>query len=170
MSKFIRLMLFIGIIVIAYGFLCRPLHVDFFWESDTFGWVVFIIGLALLLVKRIKVKRETGRKAIGEKIGVGLSLLAIVLIVIINIVMNNSDAVRTAKNYILTNDSLKREMGDIRGFGFTYSGGMEVSSDQGGEEGSADISLIVKGSKKFRDLEVYVVKEKGGDWKVENIH
>ena len=79
------------------------------------------------------------RNANGEKIGLGLSLLTIVL-------------------------------GDIRGFGFTYTGSIEVaSSEERGETGEADLNMIVKGSKKFKEFEVSLVKEKGSDWKVESI-
>jgi hypothetical protein len=68
----------------------------------------------------------------------------------------------------MNNDSPKREIGDIRGFGFTYSGSIEVSSSASGDEGVADVSMIVKGSKKFVELEVDLRKEKPGNWRVED--
>lgn len=169
MTKTVKIILIIGISMIGYSFLCRALNIDFFWESGTLGWVFIMAGLFLFLIKRVKVKSSTNRKTIWERIGIGALLLCLILLVILTIIIANSDALLAAKTYILNSDSLKREIGDIRGFGFTYSGGMEVSSNAAGETGTADINLIVKGSKKFKDLDVYLVKEKDRGWEVKGI-
>ena len=82
---------------------------------------------------------------------------------LIIIVIDNSSALSTAKTYVLNSDSLKKEIGDIRGFGFTYTGGIEISSDSAGEDGTANISLIIKGSKKFKELDFYLSRKKNGN-------
>jgi len=155
--------------MVIYGFLCRGLNIDFFWESGTFGWVFIMAGLILLLNGRVKVKRNTNRKSALEKVGIGVLIFVLALLGIVNIAIGNSNALAAAKTYVLNSDSLKREIGDIRGFGFTYSGGIEVSTDAAGETGTANISLIVKGSKKFRELNVYVLKENNRGWEVQSV-
>jgi hypothetical protein len=126
-------------------------------------------GLILLLNGRVKVKRSTNRKSALEKVGIGVLIFVLALLGIVNIAIGNSNALAAARTYVLNSDSLKREIGDIRGFGFTYSGGIEVSSDAAGERGTANISLIVKGSKKFRELNVYVLKENNRGWEVQSV-
>jgi hypothetical protein len=168
-NKSVKIILIIGISMVVYGFLSRALGIDFFWESSTLGWAFILAGLFLLLVRRVKMKRSANRKTIWERIGIGALLLLSIVMVIVTIVIANSNALVAAKTYILNSDSLKREMGEIRGFGFTYSGGMEVSSDAAGETGTAEISLIVKGAKKFKELDVYVLKERDRGWEVKGI-
>ena len=169
MTKIVKITLAIGISMIVYGYLCRAIGIDFFWESNVIGWIITMVGIILLLIRRVKVKRNTNRTSGLEKVGIGVLILVIVVIGIIIIVIGNSNALSAAKTYVLNSDSLKNEIGDIREFGITYTGGIEISSDSAGEDGTANISLIIKGSKKFKELDFYVVKEKKQNWEVKTI-
>jgi hypothetical protein len=91
------------------------------------------------------------------------------VMVLVNILFSQSDALRAAKTYVGKNDALARELGPVHGFGFTCTGSVEVSSDASGEWGTADIVLIAKGEKKFKELEVWLVKEKTTAWEVKAI-
>ena len=169
MTKTVKRILITGVLMVIYGFLCRGLNIDFFWESNVFGWVIIMVGLIFLLIRRVKVKKSTNGTTGLEKVGIGALILFIILMGLIIIVIDNSNALSAAKTYVLNSDSLKKEIGDIRGFGFTYTGGIEISSDSAGEDGTANISLIIKGSKKFKELDFYVVKEKKQNWVVKAI-
>jgi hypothetical protein len=155
--------------LVLYGILCRLLGIYFFWESGTFGWEFLFAWLSVYLIQRVKRKKNANRRTVWEKIGIFLSLMILVLIVAVNIIFNFADATRAAKTYIANNDALKQEIGDIRGFGFTYGGSVEERSDSAGTTGTADFEIIVKGERKFRQVEIYLVKENKAGWEVKAI-
>ncbi|HEX9511696.1 MAG TPA: hypothetical protein VF939_14500 [Puia sp.] len=169
MSKFLKISLAVGIILIVYGFLCKVANIRFFWESSAFGWNLIFIGAILLLAQQIKKRKSVGKNTILMKIGIGVLVFILVIQVILSIVVSNSNAYIAAKNYLLSNDSLKNEVGHIDGFGLIPSGGIAVSADSAGETGTAEINLIIKGSKKFREATVFLVKEKKTNWEVKAI-
>jgi hypothetical protein len=75
-----------------------------------------------------KVKKAAGKKRLWEKIGIVVLFFVLILQLAVVLVFPRTDAYAAAVNYIEHNDSLKRELGAIKGFGFTGTGGMAVSS------------------------------------------
>jgi hypothetical protein len=167
---FTRLALVVSLILLVYGYLCRFIGIYFFWESKSLGWAILLIGIIGLLSDRIKSKDDQNKKSIGEKIGIGLLVFILFLQCILVAVTPFTDAYESTKDYIKNNDTLRRELGEIRGFVLMPSGRFQKTTDSNGVYGNAEINLTIKGEKKYRDIVVYVAKSTDSpDWKVESL-
>lgn len=170
MNKPVKVILGIGIVVILYAFAARAAGIYFFWESSFLGWTVLAIGGLVWLFRAIKVKKVAGKKKLWEKLGVAFLLFLLTIQLIVVIVIPRTGAYAAATSYIVKNDSLKRELGDIEGFGFTESGSIAESSKETGEAaGNAELNLIVKGKKKYKDITVDMLKDWNTPWAVQAI-
>jgi hypothetical protein len=169
MNKQIRAVLIAAGIVLLYGYMVRFAGIYFFWESSFIGWSILFIGLLMWLFWSIKVKKAAGKKRLWEKIGIIVLFFVLILQLAVVLVFPRTDAYAAAITYIEHNDSLKRDLGAIKGFGFTGTGGMAVSSTDTGEVGNAELHLIVKGEKKYKDLNIYMVKDWKTPWEVQDI-
>lgn len=170
LSKFTRVVLAVGLVLLLYGYLCRLAELYFFWESKAIGWALLFIGLIGLLADRIRLREEKDKTAILEKIGIGIIVFMLLIQTILISVTPFTDAYSVAKVYIQGNEQLNNEIGSVQGFWLMPMGGVEKTTDSNGTYGSATINLIVKGQRKFRDVTVYVVKYADqDDWIVERI-
>lgn len=158
-----------SLLLIVYGYLCRAVDLYFFWESLTIGWELCLIGLIYFFKELIKSKKRKQKRYIWEGIGVCVLLFVLVVQSIFYIVIPNTDAYAAAKKFVLNNDSLKSEIGNITSFGAIPAGNISVSSNSQGESGEAQINLLVKGEKKFKDLKLYMNKQIGSNWKVTSL-
>jgi hypothetical protein len=159
----------VGGVVILYSFIVRIAGIYFFWESSFLGWTVLFIGLLLWLFRSMKIKKAAGKKRIGEKLGIAFLILALIVQLVVIIVFPRTDAYAAAVAYVKSNDSLKKDLGAIKGFGFTESGSIAVSSTDTSEAGNAELHLIVKGEKKYKDLTIDMVKDWNTPWEVQDI-
>ena len=94
LSKFTRLTLTVSLALLSYGYLCRLIGINFFWESKSLGWAILLIGLIGLLSDRIYIKEDENKKSLLEKIGIGLLVFTLfvhgVLVVVIPFQMPTS--------------------------------------------------------------------------------
>jgi hypothetical protein len=167
MSKPVRTILIVGALVLFYSFIVRLAGIYFFWESSFLGWSILFIGLLFWLFRSIKAKKTAGKKTLWQKLGIAFLLLFLIIQVVVVIVFPRTDAYAAAVIYIKSNNSLRKELGAIKGFGFTESGSMEVSSTDTSEAGNAEFHLIVKGEKKYKDITIDLVKDWNTPWQVE---
>ena len=117
-----------------------------------------IIGIIGLLSGRIKIKKAEKKKTVLEKIGIGFILFIFLMQGILILVIPNSEAFAVAKAHLVSDEAIRAETGEIEGFGLIPRWSVENTTDDSGTYGSAEINLTLKGSKKFKDLTVYVVK------------
>jgi hypothetical protein len=168
-SRFTRLTLIASIVLLSYGYLCRLAGINFFWESKSVGWAALLVGIIALLADRIN-RDEQDKKMLAEKIGIGLLVFILFVQCILIAILPFSDAYHSAKAYILNDDTLRTQLGEIRGFGLIPAGAIEKITDSNGEYGSAEINLTVKGERKFKDVVVYLIKTADSpEWKVESL-
>lgn len=153
-----RVILITGFLFIIYGYLCRLVNIYFFWESKSVGWIILLIGIIGLLLEKIKINKLEYRTIIVQRIGIGIIIFIFIIQIIIVLVIPTTDAYRSAKAFILNNKELKKEIGNVTGFGLIPIGGIQKNSDSNGESGYATINLIVKGELKYIDLTIYVEK------------
>jgi hypothetical protein len=170
LNKLTKTVLIAGLVFVLYGYLCRLIGLYFFWESKSIGWTLLCIGLIGLLSKLIKIKATEKKKALLEKIGIGICIFVLLVQTILVAVIPSTEAYSVAKKYVGDNAKLKMEIGSVHGFGLVPTGGIQKATDSSGEYGSATINLIAKGEKKFKDITVYVVKNADSSyWNVEGI-
>lgn len=170
LNNFTRKVLLAGLILLLYGYLCRQVGLNFFWESKSIGWAILFIGAIGFLISRIKIKKTEKKKTLLEKIGIGILIFILLIQTLLIATIPYSDAYPVAKAYLRNDAKLKNELGNITGFGLIPSGSVQKSSDSSGEYGSVIINFIVKGDRKFKDVTIYVVKTPDSpEWKVEGI-
>jgi len=159
----------LGLLLLVYGILSRLIPINFFWESQSIGWFLILLGLIGVLLRGIQKRKAKYQKTVWNKIGVGIISFILLIQAILVVLIPNSDAYQTSKEFILKNKELKALVGDIQGFGLIPLGGISIKSDSNGNSGNATINLIIKGSKAYKSVTVYVFKEYNKDWEVYGI-
>jgi hypothetical protein len=170
LSKFTKAVLIAGLVLVMYGYLCRLIALYFFWESKTIGWTLLCIGIIGFLYDRIKINKTGEKKTLIEKIGIGIIAFSLLVQCMLLAIILFSEAYSAAKLYLIKDTHLKKEIGNIRGFGLIPIGSIEVITDSIGEYGTATINLTVKGDPKFKDVTIYLAKYADRpDWEVQEI-
>ena len=169
-SKFTTTILTLAIIFILYGYFCRVIEFNFFWESKSIGWSLLLIAGISYLADRIKIKKLQNNKTLFEKIGIGVTILYLCVQIILLVIFPFTDAYAAATAHLAHNSVLKSEVGNITEFRVIPTGNIQKKINAHGESGSATINLIVKGNKKFKDITIYVVKRvENPGWTVRKI-
>lgn len=169
LNRTTKALLIAGLILIIYGYLCR-IGIYFFWESKSIGWPVFMIGVILVLLQNIKAKKQTAKKAIIEKVAIGLISFILFIQSILMIAVSNSNALFAVKKYLGGDNPFESEIGKISGFGLIPVGSLHISTNSTGESGEAAIVLILKGEKKYKDVTIYLEKIPGRiEWDIVQI-
>ena len=151
---------------LLYGYLCRLAGLYFFWESKTIGWTLFWITVIFILRERIKSKKPQKKSAIPEKIGIGISAFVVLLKGVLFFAIQQTSAYDKALIFINESKTVQNEVGIVKSVFLVPFGGMSMSSGSQGTEGQADLNFVVKGSKKYIDLNLLMEKELEGDWKI----
>lgn len=170
LNPFTKTLLAASLCLVVYGYLARLTGIYFFWESDSIGWTLFLLAVIVFLYNRIRLKRAMQKKVLGEKLVIGLIIFVFLLQAILIAVIPDSDAYAAAKSFLKNDPAVKAEVGNVTGFGLIPIGSMQQSSGPGGTYGSASISLILKGDKKYKEITVLVIKLPDNlHWQVEAI-
>lgn len=155
--------------LIITGYLVRGLDVYVFWESKPIGYAILLICIAILLRKDITKRKSLKVKNAWSHIGFWIITFILFVKTLITIILPNSDAYKSAKDYLKNDTQLISEIGELKGFTVLPSGGIEMSSNSNGTYGAASIALIVKGTEKYKELIIYVEKTPETDWTVTGI-
>lgn len=94
----------------------------------------------------------------------GIALLVALFVgVISGIVLysiNKSDAAATAREYLRQNEKLKREIGEVKDFGWLVAGNLNAQNG----EGDATIKLKVIGERRTVNAQVVLSYRRGSKW------
>lgn len=153
--------------MIIYGYVCRIASVYFFWESKTLGWTLVFVSIIYYLIQNIKSKKLAGKKTLSEKIVVGFVVFVLLIECIMFFITPTTDAYKAAKQFLLNNKDIKTEVGEINNFFLIPVGGVSITTSSQGTAGEADLSITIKGSKKYKDINLYLAKSFDTDWIVE---
>lgn len=147
--------LILGFSLIIYGFLCRWIGFNFFWESKFIGLNVLLIAVIPFLIHRIQLKKNEANSI--ENIGIGfICLFTITQIISIPIIVS-TNIYAQAKIFLLNDAELKTEIGNIKSFSLVPKGNINTfSSSSGSYSSDAVLYLIVKGDKKYKDVILYL--------------
>ena len=151
-------------VLLFYGYLCRTIGLYFFWESKTIGWELLLITILSLLIIRIRAKKIINRKTLSEKILLGLIIFILLVQCGIVLTFPKSDAYKAAKQIIMTDKSMSREVGVVYDISILPIGQIRTTSNSSGETGIADLHFIVKGKHKFIDFDIQLIKTIDSDW------
>jgi hypothetical protein len=168
MRRITRIIFAAGVILVAYGFLCRELSLFFFWDSKQIGWIILVISLLFYLINLNRIRTRQGKKTFWVKMGIMTVFFGLLLGGYLIYDFNNSEPYRIAKEYLKANSEVRDEVGNIRGFGLMPTGTIETeetTSTDDFESGHASLTVTVFGDKKYKDVDVNL-KETRGDWVV----
>ena len=167
MSKRTKVIFIIAVILLVYGYLCRLVNIFFFWDSQTFAWIIALFGLMFYFFDLIKTRKEKNQKNTWLKVGIGLIIFFLVLGPFIVIIIKNSAPYMLATAYLETNPALQKEVGEIKGFGLIPTGAVSSSTtEQGASSGQAAFSITVMGKLKYKDIQIYLEKTPETNWTV----
>ena len=167
LNIYTKMVLIAAVLLICYGYLCRSLHLYFFWESLPIGWELLLLGGILVLLQVIKIRKKEGSKAMPLKIGLGLLCFIGLVQLIVSGFILNSDSLVAAKQHLRDDKSVQLKVGTPQSFVLLPAGGISQSTSSEGTVGSAEIHLIVKGTMGITDAVLLVERQLGDkEWKV----
>jgi hypothetical protein len=76
--------------------------------------------------------------------------------------IGNSDAAETARTFLRNNETLKKDIGDVKEFGWLISGNINVANG----DGAAQLHLKVIGERKTVNATVELIFRNGRAWRV----
>lgn len=158
----------IGLII--YGHLCRIAGLYFFWESKTLGWTILLIAIISFLLDSIKSKKAQDRKVLSEMIFIGLILFILFTEGLLFFAIPKTNAYAAAEGFINSNMEIKKEIGEINSIFLIPVGAIQIVNSSQGQTGQADLYIIVKGSKKYRDMNLHLLKNIETNWVTEIVN
>ena len=157
-----------GILMMIYSIVAEKLDIYLFWESSLIGFLTLLLGLILLLLSIIKSRKQQRKGFKSLVILTGLISFTLLLFVVIFFgFFYNSDAYLTSKSYLIHNEVLKNELGNINDVSIVLSGEMTsgISNGKVQTNGTAEFLLTVKGEQKYKK-EVISLTRKENTWVV----
>ena len=165
MSTATRVTFIIGIVLLIYGYLCRLFNIYFFWDSKYFGWLGIISGLLLLLID-LRIKRVRQNENIFF-VRVFVAVIVIFLAIEASAIvwLKTSTAYDNLKASISTDEAMKAEIGDIRGYGLIPGINiLDVITAQ--ESELLTFRVTVRGERAYKELEVTIERITPLEWRV----
>jgi glucan phosphoethanolaminetransferase (alkaline phosphatase superfamily) len=158
-----------GVFMLAYSFLAEKYNIYFFWESSLIGFLTLLLGLIPLLLLIIKSRKQQKKGFKSLVILAGLISFMLLLFLVGLFIFYNSDAYLTSKDYLIHNEILKNELGNINDVSIVLSGEMSsgVKNSNTPTNGTAEFLVIVKGEQKYKKVVISLTKEED-KWSVIN--
>src|SRR5690349_21549297 len=100
MNRGPKSILIIGIILLVYGYLCRVVNLNFFWDAKTVGGILLSIALLLYWIDLRKKRKLNGRKTTWVTLGICALAFGLVLLPVIVVIFNTTEAYHAAKAYL----------------------------------------------------------------------
>jgi hypothetical protein len=120
-----------------------------------------------ILRERIKNKKLQKKKTIPEKIGIGISIFVLIIKGAFFFAVQQTSAYEKALVFIKRDQNIQKEIGAVGGVFLVPAGNISIATSSQGTTGNANLDFIVKGSKKYMDLNLLMDKELETDWKIE---
>lgn len=166
MSRLTKTILIVGLTLLSYGYLCRVLKINFFWDSKAIGWIVCFTALLSYWIELRRTRIQHGKKIIWVTIGIFVLIFSLVLLPITVFILKTSDAYESALEYLKSDLNIKEQVGNVKGFGLIPTGSVQTTTINGVESGNATFELVVKGEKKYIDVTIDLVKPTDSLWTV----
>jgi len=166
MSRLTKTILIVGIILLVYGYLCRVLKIDFFWDSKMVGWFVLFIALLSYWTDLRRIRISQMKSIILVTAGICILIFILVFIPAIVFMLKTSDAYGTAIEFLETDSTTKTEIGKVKGFGLIPTGAVQTTTINGVESGNATFEIIVRGDRKYKDVTIDLEKLPDSLWTV----
>lgn len=128
--------------------------------------MLFWIAIVFILRDRIKEKKLQSKKTLLENFGIGISIFVILIKGGLFFATKQTSAYDSAVNFIKTDPEVQNRVGTVNSVFLVPFGSLSMATDSKGTAGRADLHFIVKGSKKFEDLNLLMNKDFDQDWQI----
>lgn len=170
LNKYFKVLFLSSISLIVFGYIVRIFNVSFFWESKQIGYLSLIILIVVFLRIDINKRKDLKIKNTFSNIAFWFLLLVLFLQHLTLIIYPNSDAYKQAISFINTNKKIENELGKVVGYSILPEGSFQKSIDENGSSGIAQFSFIIKGEKKYKEVEFVIEKQYNKtNWEVVNV-
>ncbi len=171
LNWFTKICLAVGLVMMVWGYVCRLVPVYWFWEARWLGWELVIFGVIGLLGTLIRQKKTSEVIYIGELVGRALLVLFICVQVVVAVGIPKSDAYVVARNGVLNDTTVTRQIGSIGYCRFVPQGSVNLTTQSGGSFGGATFVFLLKGSKQYCDVDITMVKRPGhSEWTIDGLN
>ena len=139
-NKYKKYFIYLILIILAYGYICRWFDIYFFWESKIIAWPILLMIVFFSSLKVFIKEREI------------LSSSSLYIIICLygfyhmyNEFNLNEEVLNKSKNFILNNKTIESEIGKIESVDFPVNNRNLSGNDY-------SITFVVKGEKKYADV------------------
>jgi len=153
-----------------YSLLCRALSIFFFWESSIIAqWLIYLSVFFVLRDWR-KSEKSKGKSILIPKILTGVLVFVIFVTSTFAIALPFTQAYEVAVADLKNDMAVSYEVGEIESIVYRCRGAIQISSDFQGTSGQAQVLVIVKGKKAFKDYDLsMVLSPQTGAWTVVHV-
>ena len=144
----------IAIPLLIYGYMCRLLPINFFWDSKHFGWIMLGSSILSFLIDQRTARVAQNKNIFFVRIGVAVIILIFAAFVSTNIIIRASGAYDSAVGNIKKSSEVKNDIGEIRGFSLFISGLSLNTIKNSMSAGPIKFTITVRGSKAHQDIEI----------------
>ncbi|ALJ06632.1 hypothetical protein APS56_16470 [Pseudalgibacter alginicilyticus] len=124
------------------------------------------MGIFFVLNYESKKRKSKAKSTTVLIIGKVLIVVNIGMFVLINIIFNNSDALKTIENHLKVNIELINEIGQINSIVALPIGTINTKRNNSGESGNATFTLLLKGEKEYKEMSFSAQKSIDTDWRI----
>ena len=168
MSTATRVTFIIGILLLIYGYLCRMFSLYFFWDSKYFGWIGILSGLLLLLIDIRLTRVRLKQNIFFVRVFVAVIVIFIAVEASAIVWLKSSPAYHNLKESIKTDEAMKAEIGNIRGYSL-IPGINILDIITALESESLAFRITVRGERAYKELEVTIERSTALEWRVSSI-
>ncbi len=165
-----KILLITGTLLLVYGIIATNIPIYIFWESESLGWAVLFIGLAVFLNYNRIIRKKDGKKSVLIIIGIVILIFILFIQFILIVIFPFTDAYSAANKHIRNDSLLTKEIGIIKDIQLLPSGNFQKTSNLEGVQGTATIKFLIKGEITYKIIKIHLSKEINTDWLVNEIN
>ena len=170
LSKATKVILIITAVIALYSVACRLLSIFFFWESSFVAQWLIYASIFLLLRDWKRAVKNKGKSTFLPKLLTGVLIFVIFVSSTFAIALPFTQAYEVAIADLKQDMAVAYEVGEVQSIVYRCRGAIQISSDFQGTSGQAQVLVIVKGTKAYKDYELsMVLSPQTGGWKVVHV-
>lgn len=170
LSKFTKALLVSTALIALYSVLCRVMSIFFFWESSIAAQWLTYLSIFFLLRDWKKMERKKGKSALAPRILTGVLVFVIFITSTFAIALPFTQAYEVAVADLRKDMAVEYEVGKVKSIVYRCRGAIQISSDFQGTSGTAQVMVIVKGDKAYKDYDLsMMLSPQTGAWTVVHV-
>ena len=165
MSTATKVVFIFGILLLIYGYLCRLFSIYFFWDSKYVGWLGVLSAVLLFLID-IRMARIRQRQNIFfVRVVVAIIVIFLALEGSVIVWLKTSTVYDEATELIRSDDMIKTQVGDIRGFSL-IPGINIINIINAPSSETLTFVITIRGNRAYKEMEITIERTTPITWSV----